>query len=85
MSEIVYNGCSKYQIDGIEIEIISENISDDVCNTYYSIDNFVYCIGDEPDDIQAAIVAYEHFFNIKLSEEKLSNLYHSYLEKISNL
>lgn len=81
MSEIIYNKCSRYNIEGIEIEIISEKFDDDfVYNTYYNIDGNIYCLGDEEDDIQAAIMAYEHFFNIQLTDNKISKIYDEFMK-----
>lgn len=79
--ETVYNKTNKFLIDGIEIELVSENISEDIFNTYYIIDGVIYCLGNEEPDIQAAILSYENFFNVKLSDLKIDNLYKEYLNE----
>lgn len=78
MQEIVLDNCSKYDINGIVVELVSES-NEDIKNTYYMIDNCIYCLGDEDVDICTAIMGYEHFFNIKLSDSELQKFYSQYL------
>ncbi len=74
---IIYNKCSKYQIEGIDIELVCEDRM-----AHYIIDSNIYCLGDEPDDIQTAIMAYEQFFDVRLSDSKVNELYCNYLDQI---
>lgn len=79
--ETIYNKADSFEIEGITIELISENMYDEVYNTFYIIDNYFYCLGDEPIDIQTAIMAYENFFDIKLADSKVDKLYKDYLNE----
>lgn len=78
MKEIVHNICSKYDINGILIELVSES-NEDVKNTYYIIDDCIYCLGNEEVDICTAIMGYEHFFNVRLTDSELEKFYSQYL------
>jgi len=71
----VYNKTIKFEIDGIEIELVGEKYSNDCMITHYIIDNHIFLLGEEPPDIQSAIQAYERFFNVKLSDSKVHQLF----------
>lgn len=75
--EILKNEAVVFTIEGIDVELISEEVNDGF-NTYYSIDSNIYCLGDEPPDIQTAIQAYEHFFNVKLSDSKINSFFEQF-------
>jgi|LakMenEpi03Aug12_release.lakeMendotaPanAssembly.Ray.scaffolds.fasta_scaffold865035_2 hypothetical protein len=77
--ETLKNESVVFTIEGIEVELISEEINEGY-NTYYMIDSNLYCLGDEPPDIQTAIQAYEHFFNVKLSDSKIDNFFKQHIE-----
>jgi len=73
--EILHNETIVFTINDIQIELISEEITEDYFNTYYMIDTEIYCLGNEPPDIATAIMAYENFFNEKLPDSKVHALY----------
>jgi hypothetical protein len=77
--ETLKNESVVFTIEGIEVELISEEINEGY-NTYYMIDSNLYCLGDEPPDIQTAIQAYEHFFNVKLSDSKIDIFFKQHIE-----
>lgn len=80
-NEVIYNKCSKYNIEGFDIEIVSEQISDDIVNTYAIVDNIIYCLGNEEDDVQAAIFTYESLFAVKLTDSQITKIYNQELCK----
>lgn len=70
MIEELFNDSTKYSIQDILFEIVKED-----SNTVVIINSEVYYhCGDLPNDISTAIMVFENYFSVKLSEKELENL-----------